>query len=255
MDMTRKIGVLPEYFAHLRVHDFMFTRFLEMSVRNDEHVAKISPPKHCPYLHGLYCHRLSSKTRHQQSQTKLVSFVRRPAESGCKKRRPNKEPPRGHLRPSQEREKSSTFHPFSGETVARKETPLIKKKKNRNDTSYEGLSFIAAPAVNSGHPVHIEIDTDTDASTYTNTNHSHDPQTPPTDPHKHPQTHTNTHISHSSSQRSVHKVLSLSARVHGPWPIACLANCSHHAAVSGMKCSSLSSNSLPFPSLPFSSLL
>ena len=42
-------------------------------------------------------------------------------------------------------------------------------------------------------------------------------------------TKTHRHTSRSSSQLPVNKAHALSDRVHGPWPLACLANCSQHA--------------------------
>ena len=60
--------------------------------------------------------------------------------------RPTREPPRGHVRPNQEREKSSTCHSYSWKTVARKHTS-VKQKNQKWYGLWRPLAvlFVAAP--------------------------------------------------------------------------------------------------------------
>ena len=60
-------------------------------------------------------------------QTRIVSIFRRPTELRYKIVRPAGEPPRGHLRPGQQRKKSSTFHSHSGKWWLESIRPLIPK--------------------------------------------------------------------------------------------------------------------------------
>ena len=95
-----------------------------ISVRHVNDVAKISSPKQCPKLHGLHFHQAHFITI--DYQTKLVSiFFETAHRSRVQMKRPVKRPPRGHLRPNQVCEKSSTPRYFK--TAAKKLRPFIPK--------------------------------------------------------------------------------------------------------------------------------
>ena len=87
VDMKRKIGVVPESFAHLRtrllcdvkvscMHTLiasLFQDFSRICGRGDEGVAKHGPPKQCPDLDGPHFHRVSSTFHHHRppNQTRV----------------------------------------------------------------------------------------------------------------------------------------------------------------------------------------
>ena len=121
-----------------------------MSVRNDEDVAKISPPKTVSRFtrppRSLSCTHISSPS--------ITSSFRRPTELGVQKVRPTKEPPGGHLRPNQDREASSTFHSYSWKMVGGQDTSVYPENPEiiRPHDGPQTVLFVAAPAVISGHP-------------------------------------------------------------------------------------------------------
>ena len=89
-----------------------------LSPRNDEDVAKISPPEHCPDFLGLHVHRPTSTLHHRQPSNQNRVHFQTAYSIGVQTVRPTKEPPGGHSQPNQEREKSSKFHSLLEKVVA-----------------------------------------------------------------------------------------------------------------------------------------
>ena len=134
---------------HCHISSF-FQDFSKICGRSDEDVA-LSPPEQCPDLDSLHFPEshanlitISHQTKHFLTAHRIeVQRVRR-----------TEEPPRGHLRPNQEREKSSTFHFYLGKVVARKDTSVFPESQKRYSLRRpRAVLFVAASAVNSGHPV------------------------------------------------------------------------------------------------------
>ena len=115
------------------------------SPRNDGDVAKISPPEHCPDLYGLHVHRPTSTLHHHQPSNQNRVHFQTAYRIGVQIVRPTKEPPGGHSRPNQEREKSSNFLSWKKwwpEMIR----PLVPKTKNETPHEYlRPYSFRSTP--------------------------------------------------------------------------------------------------------------
>ena len=123
---------------HAYVHDLIHQDLWVFLVVTSKTVAKISPPKHCPDLHGLHFHRLTSTFHHHQPLNQTRAHIQRAHRIGGTKKYGL---PKSHQEDTYGLTKSAKHRQHF--ILARRKWWLEKIRpfihRARNDTSYEGL--------------------------------------------------------------------------------------------------------------------
>ena len=141
------MSLVGEKLAPISVHFFISRDLSRISARDVKSVAKISPPKQCPDLHGLHVHRLTSTFHQHQLSNQIVSIFGRPTELVYQKVRPTKEAAKSTCA------KHRQMFSFTRENGGWRRYVRLSKKKMIRPMRAVGRIIYGCPAAIRGHPV------------------------------------------------------------------------------------------------------